>query len=153
MAGINIFGADASLYLRQSLCLDPIRRARCACAKAESQQKHVAECQIQSDKSRPGHSLEVARRADVGLGQPLFFAFVLLLLPERGVHDVVHLRVVKTVSRADLGVFDVHGGHGQRRAWKTTLRGGVNFFWARQFPCQLTLERRLAIDGKFRQPG
>lgn len=65
-------------------------------------------------------SLEVARCADVCLGQPLLLPFALfLLLGEGGVYHVVHLRVVMvTLNPADLWVFDVDGGHGQRRAWK-----------------------------------
>lgn len=60
--------------------------------------------------------LEVAGRADVGLGQPLLLpALVLLLSPgEGGVHQVVHLRVAEALE-ADLGVLDVYCGHGKRR--------------------------------------
>lgn len=76
--------------------------------------------QVESITHRPSDSLEVAWSADVCLCQPLLLPFVLFLpLGERGVHDVVHLRVVMvTVNIADLGVFDVDGGHGQRRTWK-----------------------------------
>lgn len=65
-----------------------------------------------------GDSLEVAGRADVGLGQPLLLPALVLLLPpwEGGVHEVVHLRVAEALE-ADLGVLDVHCGHGQRRTW------------------------------------
>lgn len=65
-------------------------------------------------------SLEVARRADVRLGQPLLLPLALFLpLGEGGVHNVVHLRVVMvTLNVADLWVFDVDCSHGQRRAWK-----------------------------------
>lgn len=61
-------------------------------------------------------SLEVAWRSDVGFGQPLLLpALVLLLSPgEGGVHEVVHLRVAEALE-ADLGILDVHCGHGQRR--------------------------------------
>lgn len=67
-------------------------------------------------------SLEVARCADVCLGQPLPLALVPFLLPlgEGGVHNVVHLRVVMvTLDTVDLRVFDVDSGHGQRRTWKS----------------------------------
>lgn len=64
----------------------------------------------------PSDSLEVAGRSDVGLGQPLFLAALVLLLPPRegGVHNVVHLSVAEALE-ADLGVLDVHCGHRQRR--------------------------------------
>lgn len=67
------------------------------------------------------NSLEVARCANVCLGQPLPFPFALFLpLGKGGVHNVVHLRVVMvTLNTVDLRVFDVYGGHGQRRTWKS----------------------------------
>lgn len=60
--------------------------------------------------------LEVAWGANVCLGQPFLLAFGLFLpLRESGVHNVVHLRVVMvTLNTADLWVFDVDCGHGQR---------------------------------------
>lgn len=72
-----------------------------------------------------GDSLEVAGCADVRLGQPLLLPPLVLLLPlgEGGVHDVVHLRVVVAVNVADLGVFDVHRCHGQRRPYERTSEG------------------------------
>lgn len=65
-------------------------------------------------------SLEVARCADVRLGQPLLFPLGLFLpLGEGGVHNVVHLRVIMvTLNSADLWVFDVDSSHGQRWALK-----------------------------------
>lgn len=65
--------------------------------------------------------LEVARCADVRLGQPLLLGLALFLsLREGRVHNVVHLRVVMvTMNIADLGVLDVDGSHGQRWAiWR-----------------------------------
>lgn len=74
-------------------------------------------------QSACGDSLEVARCADVRLGQPLLLPLVLFLpLGEGGVHNVVHLRVVVTLNIADLWVFDVDGSHGQRRTLKMTIR-------------------------------
>lgn len=62
--------------------------------------------------------LEVARCADVCLGEPLLLRLALFLpLVEGRVHDVDHLRVVvETWNIADLRVFDVDSSHGQRRA-------------------------------------
>lgn len=73
----------------------------------------------------PSDSLEVARCADICLGQPLLLPFGFFLpLGEGGVHHIVHLRVVMvTVNIADLWVFDVDGGHGQRGAWEMTKTG------------------------------
>lgn len=79
-------------------------------------------CRVNADSlRRPCDSLEVARRADVRLGQPLPLPLSLLLpLGEGGVHDVVHLRVVMvTLNTVDLRVFDVDGRHGQRRTWRS----------------------------------
>lgn len=69
------------------------------------------------------HSLEIARRADVRLGQLLLLRLAALLLPlgEGGVHNVVDLRVVVvTLNTVDLRVSDVDSGHGQRRAFTMT---------------------------------
>lgn len=157
-----------ALHLRQSPCLDPIRRGRCACGGNDSASGQTRPRRSGFDRSAdfnpPSHltrrhlsaaardsrigvkcglkrsgsacttdvglwaivpqatrmerdSLEVARRADVRLGQPLLLPPLALLLPlgEGGVHDVVHLRVVVAVDVADLGVFDVDRGHGERR--------------------------------------
>lgn len=61
--------------------------------------------------------LEVARCADVCLGQPLPLHFFLFDPPgERGVHEVVHLSVVKTMRVGDFWVFDVDDSHWQRWA-------------------------------------
>lgn len=67
--------------------------------------------------------LEVAGRADVGLGQLLLLAFGLLVLPAEAavaqhVVEVVRLLVAVRVVEpdvVDLRVFDVHRGHVQSR--------------------------------------
>lgn len=78
-----------------------------------------------------GDSLEVAGRADVGLGQLLLLAFGLLVLavqPAVAQHvvEVVRLLVAVGVVESDvvdLRVLDVHRGHVQ--SW-TCRRGGRN---------------------------
>ncbi len=83
-------------------------------------------------------SLEVARCADVCLGQPLLLPPLVLFLPlgEGGVHNVVHLRVVMvTLNIADLWVFDVDGSHGQRRALERTRDNQVTVHIIQHVEC------------------